>query len=174
MKAIPPIDHLFDLFYVDSSSPTGLRWAEKRRARDAGTVAGHVHKTSNRAYIEVPKYGRYLSYRIVQCMKTGEDSPLEVDHIDRDCTNNHPFNLRWANHSEQQVNTPSRPSRLGVRNVYRTRSGLYEVRVWRGGLLRRKGGFATIDEAVDWRASILEGEVLIPATDESDPNQPSA
>ena len=109
-KPVPlNIDRLFELFYVDSTSLTGLRNLADRpgtRARK-DMQAGWINA---QGYGQVYIDGRGMSCaRVVLAMKTGRDEPhLEADHIDRVRNNNHPFNLRWANRSQQCYNRSPR------------------------------------------------------------------
>lgn len=107
-KPLPPIDELFDRFYVDSTSPSGLRYVDNfgPRARKDG-VAGSI---GTEGYWKVILFhnGRKVSRktaRIVTALKTGRECPdLEVDHIDRNVANNNPLNLRWIDRSGNNRN----------------------------------------------------------------------
>jgi hypothetical protein len=101
---LPSIDELFDRFYVDSTSPSGLRYAKDL----AGTrIKAHdVAGALTQGYWRIIVAGKgYQVHRIVHVMRSGVDDPnLTVDHKDRNSSNNHPFNLRWATQSEQCLN----------------------------------------------------------------------
>lgn len=115
-KQLPHLDQLFDRFYVDSTSPSGLRYT-----RNVGTRIKKdqvVGSLSSKGYWKVVWDGRcYLCHRIVQKLKTGQDfTDLTVDHKDRNKENNHPFNLRWATVPEQLVNRKL-SSKIGLTGV---------------------------------------------------------
>ena len=49
-----------------------------------------------------------------------ENKPT-VDHIDRNKTNNHVSNLRWANGTEQNINTSRPIGESGYKNIHRNK-----------------------------------------------------
>ena len=104
---LPSQDLLAEYLELDPSTPQGLRW-KKKAARNTviGSPAGRCHLSG---YWEV-RFQKVLwkTNRIVYRLATGEDpGELEVDHIDRDKSNNAASNLRSANLREQQLNRPS-------------------------------------------------------------------
>lgn len=149
INALPSVEELFERFYVDSTSPSGLRWATKRfKCRhEVGDTAGSIGAGR---YWRIEICGvRYPAHRIVQAMKTGADrSHMTVDHIDRNKQNNHPFNLRWATMQEQSLNkTCSNPLGKGVCYI---RDGLtkpYRASAWRDGKDVYLGMYSTADAA---------------------------
>lgn len=63
---------------------------------------GKVHKC-NRGYI---RYRNYAIHRAVaECFIPNPDNKPTVDHIDRNRSNNCVSNLRWADHTEQRINS---------------------------------------------------------------------
>lgn len=102
-EPLPPIDELFDRFYVDSTSPSGLRNARKIYRAEKDEVTGTPQGVG---YYTVKIRGtHYLTHRIVHALRTGCDQPdKQIDHIDRNRGNNHPFNLRWVTANENQRN----------------------------------------------------------------------
>lgn len=146
------VDRCWELFYVDSTSPTGLRNAIDRHRSPAGTRAGWVLPSGySMAYID--GHG-YSAHRIVLAMKTGVDPgpSFEADHIDRDRANNHPFNLRWANRSEQCVNK----NHKRYAGVYKRGSMWgYEIRRRTAGIRIWEGGFRSQEEAFQARQQHL-------------------
>lgn len=79
------------------------------------------------------------------------EGKLEVDHIDRNPANNCVENLRWANKSEQQINTTDRDNRSGHRNI----KLIYEVSIGRNGSKRFTKKCATLEEAIRVRDEFL-------------------
>ena len=147
MKPLPSVDELFDLFYVDSSSPTGLRYAKARHKCKPGQVAGWLEDRYAAVYINkrVVK-----AHRVVLKMKTGEDPDLEVDHIDRNARNNHPFNLRWVDRNTNAANT-----KAGERGVYFNGHSWYYI-LQRNGKKHYKAGFSTKKQAYDARVHLKQ------------------
>ena len=107
-KPLPPIDELFDRFYVDSTSPSGLRYARTIHYNaKQGAFAGYQANTG-RYHVTIGGQS-YLSHRIVMALRCGYDLvDMTVDHNDRNHENNHPFNLRWADYSLQGRNQRNR------------------------------------------------------------------
>lgn len=74
----------------------------------------------------------------------------EVDHIDRDKTNNCVSNLRWSTRSENTNNTPARKNnKLGEKNICKNRNG-FVVHIHRDGVKKGKY-FGTLAAAITWR-----------------------
>jgi hypothetical protein len=155
MKRAPtkpiPLDRCFELFYVDSTSPSGLRNAVSRHISPRGRMAGWRVSNRRKTYTFHMVYidGKtYPSHRVVYAMMTGKATPLEVDHIDRDPLNNHPFNLREASRSEQCLNKVHPNATGNYRGVLRWGSKWsYEIRRRSQGIRIYQGGFMTEREA---------------------------
>ena len=92
----------------DCDPATGvLRWRKRRGAgMKPGDVAGGVKGSDPLfAYWVVRMDGRrYRRSRLVWAWVYGEDPPAEIDHIDRDKTNDRVSNLRAASRSQNGVN----------------------------------------------------------------------
>jgi hypothetical protein len=79
----------------------------------------------NRGYRSVFLYAdgngsRCTFHRLVaEAFIPNPDDKCQVDHIDRDKSNNHVSNLRWATQSENCINTAGR-SNTGFKHIYRT------------------------------------------------------
>ena len=88
----------------DSASPTGLVWADARPSR-IGKPAGTLNKVTG--YYMTSFQGKsYLCHRILVEHMLGRTLHTweQVDHIDRDRTNNHPTNLRVVDQYDNQQN----------------------------------------------------------------------
>ena len=83
------------------------------------------------------------------------DGKTEVDHIDKDVTNNIVSNLRWVDGYEQALNRemPIPPS--GHRCILITRSNTYEVRIRRKCQIVFNKNFKTLEEAIRARDDFL-------------------
>lgn len=93
-----------EIFYIDTSSPSCLRWKIKVNNRcNKHSIAGCLSK---HGYWRVSYKGVNYSVATIVCSlntnKYFEDKT--VDHIDRCPSNNLPCNLRWADRSQQNSN----------------------------------------------------------------------
>ena len=110
-------------------------------------MAGSVDRSSGRSggYCKVwIGNGSYKTHRIVLAMTTGEDRPdMEVDHIDRNKGNNHPFNLRWASRKRNVRNRDV----SGVSHDPRCKTKPFSAELRYDGKRVRLGYYATRQEA---------------------------
>jgi len=163
MKRAPtksiPIDRAFEVFYVDSTSPSGLRNAVDRPRSPKDQMAGWkwTNKRSSYSFYSVYIDGKtYPAHRVVYAMRSGNPNPREVDHIDQNATNNHPFNLREADRSLQTLNKRHPNATGNYRGVHQSGSKWgYEIRRRQQGIRLSRGGFATEYEAYLARESAL-------------------
>ena len=124
----------------------GLYWRCDRGSNaKAGECAGRRLKTG---YRSIHISGRkHQEHRLVFLWWHGV-VPEQIDHRNGIKDDNRIENLRRATHSTNQVNTPDRNSKSGVRGVrYVDRSGKWVARIYQDGKEVRVGTFATIDEA---------------------------
>lgn len=94
-----------DLFYLDSTSPSGLRWKIKPATNIViGSVAGCLSRSTG--YWQVCYNKKfYRVHRVIWEMHYGSlPQGVEVDHADNDTTNNNISNLRLASRSENTCN----------------------------------------------------------------------
>ena len=91
IKPLPPVELLDKLFTY--SIITGQLFNSKGR--------------SNKRLVSVAGYGQFMIHRIIWCIVTGVDPGpnFEVDHINKDRTNNAWHNLRLLSHSNNRVNS---------------------------------------------------------------------
>jgi hypothetical protein len=80
----------------------------------AGSFAGMPH-LKNR-HIRVGFDGMYMYAHHIVWLLHGNEIPisLEIDHIDRDCTNNHIKNLRLVTSTQNKLNRSDRTEDTGV------------------------------------------------------------
>lgn len=85
----------------------------------------------------------------IHFIENPENKPC-VDHIDRDKTNNHVSNLRWATHSENSLNIGYYAMKTdGTHNITITASQRFRVEI-RGRNAVSKN-FKTLEEAIAFR-----------------------
>lgn len=162
-KPLPHFDWLFDRFYVDSTSPSGLRYARDVGTRiKKGQVAGS--RNTGDGYWRVGFNGKnYLCHRIIHGLRTGEDfTDLTVDHRDRNNGNNHPFNLRWLDQSGQNFNQNTFNS-TGFKGVALTgkKKNPFRAQAWVDGKRHHLGVYPTAELAhqayLDFQDSFFRG-----------------
>jgi hypothetical protein len=147
---LPPLEELNRRYYIDSSSPSGLRnkiSLSGRAQADAVTGALNVDK-----YWHVGIGGRlYAVHRIVYALAFDCDpGDKDVDHIDRNKLNNRPENLRLLDRSMNSHNSGvRRRNSLGIKGVYymEGKKSPYKASICYRGKIIRLGSYATLEEA---------------------------
>ena len=139
---------------LSAKSPSGLEWkvAPEYKPQLAGKAAGCRHHSG---YWDVMIQGvSYRAHRVVWYLCNGQDpGSQEVDHIDRDLSNNSPNNLRLADRSLQVRNTRKRKScSSSYKGVTRRRDRwIANIGIWVDGRLTSRpvylGIFNTEEEA---------------------------
>lgn len=126
---------------------------------DAGEVRNVITgrvlktKTSGIRYHKVvlcPGMKHMSVHRLVALhfIENPENKP-QVDHIDRDRTNNHVSNLRWVTSSENRLNTDYHKKTDGNDHIKVTPYQRFEVRIT--GRTAVSKCFKTLDEAIAFR-----------------------
>ncbi len=143
---------------LDYDPETGdFRWAvdrfkgphHKALCARKGDLAGSFNA---KGYRQISVCGRnYGAQRLAWLVMTGEMPTGQVDHIDRDPSNNRWSNLRDIPAEMNMRNRNVRSdNKLGVPGVYRARTG-FAVHIGVGNKQRQIGTFATLDEAITAR-----------------------
>lgn len=132
---------------------TGLfTWLARRGGPAiAGSVAGWANGDG---YIRVSLDSRsYLAHRLAVLYMTGSWPARQVDHIDRDKTNNRWINLREATNQQNCRNRPRRRNnKSGVTGVHwDKRDGKWTALIGENGGHHYLGNFAAFDDAVTAR-----------------------
>lgn len=110
------------------------------------TKLGYFGRISSKGYVYgVFKGKSYYAHRLVWCWRYGSSpGSLEVDHVDRNRSNNTPFNLRLVPARLQARNTSVYKNNTsgfkGVRKLPRTQSS-YQARIRVDGVLIHLGCF---------------------------------
>ena len=128
-KPLPPLDVLHK-FYIYSPQTGELRHRKTRTGCRGGELVGALvpHGYRLTTLLRV----RYKVHRIIFAMIHGVDpGRFEVDHIDGNCQNNKPENLRLADRNQNKVNGPAyRHNPTGMRGVaFHRQSGKYQARI---------------------------------------------
>ena len=129
---------------------------------------GHVYSCKSK---KVLKPGLRSGYKKVNLCKDGihytkdihrlvaehfidnPENKLCVDHIDRDRTNNMYWNLRWATHKENMMNTGvSKNNKLGEKHICFDKSSNRFIVQIQTHKIRKS--FKTLDEAVEYRNAV--------------------
>jgi hypothetical protein len=141
MKAnpLPPIAELRRMFAVRSDG-TLIRKTKVGGGRKPGDPVGNRLRGG---YLGVRIRGAsYLAHRIIWAICNGSDpGNFDVDHIDRDKTNNRPANLRLATRSQNCANKPT----IGIHR--RKSSGKFQAYVYKDRICIHLGMFDTAEEA---------------------------
>lgn len=111
-----------------------------------GDKAGCLDKLNN--YCKVRIHGKmYLSHRIIFMMHHGY-MPKQIDHIDRNRSNNKIENLREADPSQNMANAVYKAGKSNKKNVlWRKDREKWTVRIKFRGKYIARGAFDTIEEA---------------------------
>lgn len=125
-------------------------WTWLENTRLAGKKAGYTAKSDG--YVRIWLKGkRYLAHRLAWFYMTGE-WPIEIDHKDRNRSNNEFGNLRNVTTSENHRNMPMSPRNTsGVNGIsYCKRDKLWVAYCNYNGEIHRKSG-KSYDEIFAWR-----------------------
>jgi hypothetical protein len=145
-RPLPPTEELKELFAINEE--VGLIWKKKPHPKahvEPGDVAGCA---SPEGYRRVTVQGRhYYAHRIVWAIVHGNDpSGLQIDHINRDTTDNRPSNLRLATGRQNALNRDEGcSSATGEQCIYLTGRKKNPYKAVAYG--KHLGNFKTIEEA---------------------------
>lgn len=149
---LPPIDYLQQMFYLDTNSPSGLRW---RKAPSAWTKANSVvgtQRTKDHYWRVRWKFqGKtidYMAHRIVYALRHGRDpADMFVDHIHNDKDNNKSLRL-----VTKLQNSQNRNGRKNTTSIYKGVCLIKATGRWRATIridkqFKHIGVYATQEEA---------------------------
>ena len=148
---MPELNFLKQLFYVDCSSPSGLR---NRITRNSRAVKDAIAGRSNgQGYYQVRiKNVCYSAHRLVWYLSTYLDPGLDcIDHSDGDQTNNAIENLRianWAGNSFNRAKSASNTS--GYKGVsFKKDKQKWYVQIKANGKHVYLGTYTNLEEAAE-------------------------
>jgi len=140
-------------------------WKEPRPKIRVGMKAGSVH---HRGYINIEIYGKhYAAHRLAWFYETKFWPADQIDHIDRDKTNNRIENLRQATNSQNRANS-SNSNKNGFKGVsfkHWLKKNPYQAQITFQKKVIYLGCFATPEEAhraYSIKAKELHGEFSRP------------
>lgn len=136
-------EQLKQLLEYDPNTGTFTWLSCKAGQVQPGAAAGHIRKDG---YASIKIGGKaYKAHRLAWLYMTG-NWPEEIDHRDRDPSNNRWENLREATHAENCRNRIYSNS-TGATGVSRERNGRFRARIKKDGIRIFLGIFDTPDEA---------------------------
>jgi hypothetical protein len=115
-------------------------------SRCSGVSAGTIDK---RGYQKLSINSRqWLAHRLAWLYVTGEWPDQQIDHANRNKSDNRFANLRLATPSQNMANkTAYRHSRTGVRGVHKRPNGKYRVQFSKNGRAVSFGDYETLEAA---------------------------
>ena len=150
MSREPTQERLAELFW-DAGGDLKRKLAISQHA--SGVSAGFLHKKLNRHVVKVDGRG-HLRSRLIWILANGSiPEGFEVDHVDRDTTNDRISNLRLATRQQNMMNrSVAVNNKSGVPGVYwnKTRNKwIADIKL--NGKHRYLGSFANFDDACNAR-----------------------
>lgn len=89
----------------------------------------------------------YLAHRVAWLLSYGKWPDGDVDHINRDKTDNRLSNLRLATRTQNNANRCKNIKKAGLKGAYRARSGRWVSKIRANGVKYFLGTFDTEQEA---------------------------
>jgi len=149
---LPPIKYLQEMFELDPTSPSGLRWRKAPSSwTKVNTIAG-VQRTKDHYWRVRWRYQKrnvdYMAHRIVYALQTKSDpGELFIDHVNNDKDNNKPLRL-----ASKLQNSHNRNGRRNTSSVYKGVCLIKTTGRWRASIRINKefkhiGVYNTQEEA---------------------------
>jgi hypothetical protein len=131
------------------------KWGSQQIGDEPGSISKFGYR-----YIGVDGKG-YTAYRLAWLYMYGDFPVGDIDHINRDPTDDRIANLRSVSHSTNLHNSSHRNPSSKIKGVYRTKENHWQASIKVKGVTYRLGTFKTIEEAADARK--FAEQLLIPA-----------
>ena len=134
---------------IEESSPSGLIWKiDKGPRAKKGSKAGCLNKITGYYYVRVNDK-LYLAHRLIWFLVKGEDpGSSQIDHKDRNRSNNKISNLRKASQTEQNQNQAKKSNnKCGLKGVRQHASGLWHAYIKVNGKQKSLKYYKTKEEA---------------------------
>ena len=133
--------------WFDYDPETGqIRWIKQRtNARRAGELAGNIDKKSGYLYLWF-NYKKYYGHRVAWALHYGEWPTREIDHVNRNRSDNRIVNLRQADHSQNLFNKPKATPVTGFVGVQKNHNR-YSAFIYRHKKRIYLGTYDTAEEA---------------------------
>jgi hypothetical protein len=126
------------------ASESTWRWWN---GRFADAIAGWHDAATGYRNVSID-YRKHKTHRIIFKLMTGKEPPMQIDHKDRDTSNNRWNNLRPSTKPQQKYNSRIHKNNTsGYRGVYTTKSGKCRAVIRVHGTLCHLGMFGTPKEA---------------------------
>lgn len=136
-KQRPSVERLREMLAYDPATGILTR-------RENGKVAGCLDVDSGYIRVRVDNV-LMRAHRVIFAMVTGKWPELDVDHEDRNRSNNRWLNLREANDEQNKANS-LRSNALGLKGVYRMKDK-FQAQIQSRGRRINLGTYATPQEA---------------------------
>jgi hypothetical protein len=149
---LPPIEYLQQMFYLDKTSSSGLRWRKVPNAWiKVNSIAGTQRSKDHYWRVRWRYQGRildFMAHRIVYALQHNSDpGNMFVDHIYNDKDNNKPLRL-----ATKLQNAHNRNGRKNTSSIYKGVCLIKKTGRWRATICVNKqfkhiGVYATQEEA---------------------------
>lgn len=149
----PSVERVRELFSYDPETGS-ITWAKRRFGVKFGSEAGTEHNGYKRVKVDSKLI---LAHRLAWAIHYGEWPHEELDHINRNRSDNRIRNLRKASRSDNMVNRAYPKGRSGVTGVSHHKLG-WQAAIRVNGKSVYLGVFKTIEEAAAVRAEAEKSE----------------
>ena len=141
--------YLTSILSYDPQTGT-FRWALPRPKIQVGNLAGYLKKNKGYVYIEINGKS-YSAHRLAWCYVTGNHPKNQIDHINRNKSDNRFENLREATHGQNRANSKNN-NKHGVKGIRRIPWMKETDRCWQATITHERksiylGCFHTKEEA---------------------------
>ena len=147
-KPLPALDYVESWLSYDPDAGI-FRWKQLPSNRvQIGDIAGFLN---DQGYRLIGIDGiTYRAHRLAWLMATGIDSIREIDHVDRDRSNNRFSNLREATHGENHRNRTAQVNNLlGIKGIHwEAARNRYRAQIKLDGKNRFIGRYIRLEDAI--------------------------